>query len=244
MSKNKTLDFTPNYANIIEIDVDPNGDKPEWAYALEGIEECTPDSEEATEEMDTYEMLGGTEKVVTKVKPSLTMSGKRKYGSKAQDFIQSRALKTSTDRKTKYRWTQPDGTRLTGICTLTDLKPGSGMGKSSDNSAFSYKMDMNTWEEDITNRSSIMPEAVTAKDVTVKVGATANAETTITPDNTNPYCHYFIEDDEIATVNSDGVVTGVAEGETTMTIKCAAKPSIVTQVKVTVTAAAVAASTK
>lgn len=235
MSNNaQTLDFAPNYCHVIELDTTPDADTATWKNALVGITECAPASDETVDEDDFYDNLGYDENTVSKVKPSLELTGYRKYGDPVQDFVQSRALTTGKERKTSYRWTHPDGTYMEGSCTLTDLIPGSGMGEASAKGDFSYTIAINSVDVNTKGTAIYAPESITAEDVSATVGAVTPIDAEVSPENSNQKCHYAVEDDSIATVDTDGNVKGVSAGSTTITIKAASKPSVVKQIKVTV----------
>lgn len=230
----QTLDFAPNYCHVIELDITPTEATPTWANALVGITECAPASDETVDEDDYYDNFGMDDTNVSKIKPSLAMTGYRRYGDPVQDFVQSKALTTGKDRKTNYRWTQPDGTFLQGKCSLVDLVPGSSMGEASAKGDLSYTINLDTVDVITIGTDIYTPEAISAEDVTATVGATTAVDAEVTPEGANSKCHYAIEDTSIATVDADGNVKGVTAGNTVLTIKAASKPSIVKQVKVTV----------
>lgn len=230
----QTLDFAPNYCHVIELDITPTEATPTWANALVGIIECAPASDETVDEDDYYDNFGMDDTNVSKIKPSLAMTGYRRYGDPVQDFVQSKALTTGKDRKTNYRWTQPDGTFLQGKCSLVDLVPGSSMGEASAKGDLSYTINLDTVDVITIGTDIYTPEAISAEDVTATVGATTAVDAEVTPEGANSKCHYAIEDTSIATVDADGNVKGVTAGSTVLTIKAASKPSIVKQVKVTV----------
>lgn len=235
MPTEQTLDFAPNYTHIIELDITPTAPKPDYRYALRGITECTPENEETVNEDIYYHNLGQTESEVESVSISLAMTGHRMYGDPVQDYVQSLATRAGKDRKTRFRWTHPDGTLFEGQCTLTELVPGSGMGEANAKGTFSYRININTFNETHPDLNK-MPESITCEDVTVNEEETAKANAQVTPVKANQKCHYAIEDETIATVDMDGVVTGVSAGETKMTIKAASKPTVIKQVTVTVSA--------
>ncbi len=234
MATVQTLDFAPNYCHVLELDVTPDEATPTWKNALVGITECAPASDETVDEDDYYDNFGFDDTNVSKVKPSLALTGYRRYGDPVQDFVQSKALTTGNDRKTSYRWTHPDGTYMQGQCTLVDLIPGSGMGEASAKGDFSYTINLDTVDVLENGTSIASPISIDAADVTVTLGALSAVTAKVEPEGANQKCHYAVEDTEIATVDTDGNVTGVAVGETTLTIKAASKPSIVKQVKITV----------
>lgn len=71
--------------------------------------------------------------------------------------------------------------------------------------------------------------------VSIEVGKTAKLAATVTPSNaTNQTTVYTSSDDTVATVASDGTVTGVKAGETTITATAGGK-SATTAVTVTAT---------
>lgn len=230
----QTLDFAPNYCHVIELDITPTEETPTWKNALVGITECAPASDETVDEDDFYDNFGFDDTTVSKIKPSLAITGFRRYGDPVQDFVQSKALTTGKDRKTSYRWTHPDGTYMQGKCTLVDLVPGSSMGEASAKGDLSYTINLDTVDVIEIGTDIYAPESITAEDITATVGASTSVNAEVAPENASSKCHYAIEDTSIATVDADGKVTGVKAGSTVLTIKAASKPSIVKQIKVTV----------
>ncbi len=231
----ETLDFAPNYAHTFEINITPDSDKQTWASALVGITNVVPANEETVSEDAYYNDLGDTDSSVDAVKVSLAFTGHRKYGDPAQDFIQSRALMTKKKRKTDYRWTQPDGTLLEGVLTMADLVPGSAMGDANSKGDFTWTAKLNTIAE-TPAANEAMPTGVTVSEVNVTTKTPKQAVASVQPQGCNQKCHFAVQDDTIATVSPDGMVTGLKEGETKLTVKAAACPSVMQTVKVTVTA--------
>ncbi len=89
----------------------------------------------------------------------------------------------------------------------------------------------------ITKVEYVPVTAVEAEDVTVEVTATAPITATVTPTNaTFPEVKYTSGDETVATVDADGVVTGVAVGATTITLTADEKEKVI---NVTVTEPAV-----
>ncbi len=237
MDNEQDLAFAPNYANVIELNITPLSATPTWAYALYGITSCAPSSDESTSDDAYYNDFGDTKTTVESVKVSLEMSGHRYYGNACQDWIQSLALKTGSDRETDYRWTMPDGTVLKGKCTITGLVPGSSMGDANAKSEFNYTISINSVDEKIEATSALAPSSITASTVTVAKGSTADAGVSVSPTGANQKCHFGVEDPSICSVDADGVITGISPGTTKITAKAAAKPSISTTFEVKVTAA-------
>lgn len=229
-----TLDFAPNYAHTFEINITPDSDKQTWASALVGITECVPASDETVSEDAYYNDLGDTDTSVDAVKVSIAFTGHRKYGDPAQDFIQSRALLTKKKRKTDYRWVHPDGTTYEGTLTMADLVPGSAMGEATAKGDFTWTAKLNTITETAATGEA-MPTSVTCSEVSVTTKTPKSVNAQVQPAGANQKCHYAVADDTIATVSTDGTVTGLKAGETKLTVKAAAMPSVSVTVSVKVT---------
>ncbi len=237
MANTEDLAFAPNYAHVIELDTTPGGPERTWEYAMFGIKSCKPESDETTEDDEYYHALGEKQTTVQSVKVAIAMEGSRYYGNACQDFIQSLALKTGQDRETNYRWTMPDGTVLTGTCTLTGLVPGSAMGDANAKGEFSYTININTVNELEKPDAALAPTKVEASAVSVAKGESGKVEVTVSPTGANQKCHFGIEDPSICSIDADGNVTGLKAGKTKVTAKAAAKPSVSATFEVTVTAA-------
>ncbi|MBR6006757.1 MAG: Ig-like domain-containing protein, partial [Clostridia bacterium] len=92
--------------------------------------------------------------------------------------------------------------------------------------------------DDVEIFTPTFPESITANDVTVPVGRHANVVYAFTPEDTTATDVTFeIADTSVATVDANGVVTGVAEGTTTVTVTCVAVPNLTATANVTVTEA-------
>ena len=81
----------------------------------------------------------------------------------------------------------------------------------------------------------ISVEQLAAKDITIEIGQSEQVKTVITPSNaTYTDLSYYINDSDIASIDADGLVTGLKNGETTVTITAQAD-GITTLIKVKVT---------
>lgn len=74
----------------------------------------------------------------------------------------------------------------------------------------------------------VMPKEIHLPDgMVVAVGGSLLVNATITPENTyDKKLEYSIGDSSIASVDAEGVVTGLKVGKTTITVKCVANPSV------------------
>ena len=84
--------------------------------------------------------------------------------------------------------------------------------------------------------TNIDVEEITAEDITMITGETATISYTVLPANaTDASVTFTSANTAIATVDADGVVTGVSAGETTITIASVQNPEVITTITVTVT---------
>ena len=232
------LAFAQNYTNALEVDVTPEEEAPTYMPLACGITSITPSANESTEDKDYYDGYGVPSTDVQSNQIQYEVEGDRCYGDPAQDFISSHALLTGDDRKTRFRHTASNGDVVEGRCTLLNLVPGSGQGEASALGAFSCTIATSGRPEFKPANKLTLPESIEAEDVEVAVGAKSRVTPTVTPTEAADKCFFGIEDRSVATVDADGNVTGVKEGTTKLTVRCAAKPSLLKVVGVTVSGSA------
>lgn len=233
------IGFALNYQFAYLIDVDPRGEG-DWAYMGPGIESFTNDRADTTVEKAYWDQGGSTSTNVTAVTSGWTVAGDRLVGDKAQDWIVSRAYLKSAERKTRIRQVAPDGEVLQWPCTLTDIKGAGADGNSPDNTPFGCAVKC---EGDpvmvVPAAGTELPESVEVADVEVAVGDTAQIAPKVAPDNAAGFCLYAVAESgrDVCRVDAEGNVHGLAAGETEVTVKCSAKPTVNATVKVTVAGA-------
>lgn len=232
------LGFARNYANALEIDITPGAESPTWAILSRGITSITPSPNESTEDKDYYDGYGTPTTKVTSTQIQYEVEGDRCYGDPAQDYISSCALETGEGRETRFRHTAANGDVVEGDCTLLNLTPNSGQGEASGLGAFSCTIATAGSPKYTPANKLKLPEEVTASEATVNVGAKQKITPSVTPTDANPKCFFASGDTDVATVDSDGNVSGVKEGTCKVVVRCASKPSVMCEVEVTVEAAA------
>lgn len=229
------IGFSLDYSHVVEIDITPRGVQRTWAWLAAGIQNMAPEGNEVIDETPYYNGKGSNAADVTGGQFRIPFSGHRRYGDPAQDFIASLALSYGESRKTNCRYTMPDGTVFEGPVTITDLVPGgNALGDANTKGAFSGTIRFNVTPEITPGDATKLPQSVSASAVTVEIGEDVEVSPTITPTSASDKCLYAIGDPDIAVVSADGLISGVAEGETELTITAAAKPDVMTRIKVTV----------
>ena len=103
------------------------------------------------------------------------------------------------------------------------------------------KAEINTSDTEALGQAVVRADengTVTVADVEVAVGATAQITPTVTPSTASDWCFYAVNEAgrEVCSVDAEGNVVGLKAGEAVITVKCATRPSVNAQAKVTVTA--------
>ncbi len=89
--------------------------------------------------------------------------------------------------------------------------------------------------DNVSVAAPAVPESIVASDVEVPVNRTASVSYTVLPDEAiNKSVTFTIADESVATVDANGVVRGVVEGSTTLTIASVASPDVTAEVNVNV----------
>ena len=142
----------------------------------------------------------------------------------ASTFVQVGNAVTPTASYAKYTF---DLSGYTGNGQYIAIKHDES---SSGNNGYTYIDDL-----EVTT-AAIPVSSITADPVTVTVGQTANITNLVVlpTDATNPAVTYTSNDETIATVNENGVVTGVAPGTTIITIAATDGSNVSTDINVTV----------
>ncbi len=231
-----------NYQYLNEVDINPEGDSPEYAWVGPGISSFTRDKSETVEEEYFYDKFGEADTQVTGMQQSITVEGKRRMDDPFQNWAADHDETTGDGLCTTLRRTFPDGKVIERPVTVHEIKADQD-GAANEKAKFSCKISFNGPGEVVAEAvGTAYPEKVTAAAVAVTVGETSSISAIVTPEDANPRCVFATGNHKVATVTPDGTVTGVAAGETYVTAKCVSKPSIMARVKVTVSAAARQAS--
>jgi hypothetical protein len=96
------------------------------ALIAAGITNVEPNNNEEISQDKYLDGDGYGESDVIGAQTVLTFTGHRKYGDTAQDFIFSKMLELGSGRRTNFEWTEPDGGKFTGSCTIANITGPSG----------------------------------------------------------------------------------------------------------------------
>ena len=128
-----TPEFKLNYENKYYIDITPTAAEPTWAELAPGITNVTPATNDVTSEDNYYDGVGFGETDVTGVKPSFALSGHRKVGDSAQDYIVSTQYKTGIGRRSHFKWVNTQGRQMIWPCTIINPVSSGGDAQSKEN---------------------------------------------------------------------------------------------------------------
>lgn len=143
--------FPENFVNKLFIDTksvaDSTGDidlndvtTGTWAWVASGINNMTPSANETTTNEAYYDGGGFTETDVTGKQIQLALSGNRKVGDPAQDYIANLFWKFGNSVKTRAIWINNSIPVITK-CTITSVVPSGG--QANGKQTFSFNVAFN-----------------------------------------------------------------------------------------------------
>ncbi|WP_153124678.1 phage tail tube protein [Peribacillus tepidiphilus] len=97
-----------------------------YARIAAGITDVEPNNNEELSQDKYLDGDGYGQTDVIGAQMVLAFTGHRKYGDPAQDFIFSKLLELGPERRTEFRWTEPDGGIFEGECTIANISGPSG----------------------------------------------------------------------------------------------------------------------
>lgn len=133
--------FALNYTSKFEIDVTGGGETASYKEIAEGITNVTKSGNEVLDQTNYYAGKGKANTDVTGGQIILTFTGHRCYGDDAQDYIAGLENTYGETRKTKFKWTAPDGKVYTGDCTIANIE--TAIGDANAKADFSFEIHFN-----------------------------------------------------------------------------------------------------
>ena len=116
--------------NKLEINTTPSAEEPTYVRLAAGITDLEPDPNEETSQDVYLDGDGFGETDVTGAQLIVSISGHRKYGDPAQDYIYGLQMELGPARRTTFRLTLPDGATYEGPCTIANIVgPGGAAGE-------------------------------------------------------------------------------------------------------------------
>jgi len=134
----------PVWANKFEIGTSADTSTPPvWTYSelCAGIESITPTNGEQNQQFFFLCQDGFAWNEVTGAAPELSVSGRRKKGDTAQDYIAGLQFLLGDDRNSSVRVTTAEGKVITCDCTIGDIVAYGG--NTTDVNAFSCTIRFN-----------------------------------------------------------------------------------------------------
>lgn len=143
--------FPENYVNKIFIDTNPqpnstgdidltNVDEGKWAWLAGGINTVTPSANETSSTDYYYDGGGFGDTDVTGKQVQLAVSGNRKVGDPAQDFVGGKFWQFGNAIRTRIIWIE-NGLPVIAQATLTNIVPTGGAANAKQ--TFSFTLSFN-----------------------------------------------------------------------------------------------------
>lgn len=160
--------FPENFVNRIFVDTKPSVDETgdvdlddvttgSWAWLAAGITSVTPSANETTTNDAYYDGGGFTETDVTGKQVQLAISGNRKVGDPAQDYVSEMFWKFSNAVKTRVIWIN-NGHPVIAKATITAVVPTGGNANAKQ--TFSFTIAFNGRPKELNGQLTM---AATAK---------------------------------------------------------------------------------
>ncbi|KRM06702.1 phage tail tube protein [Lactobacillus kitasatonis] len=192
--------FPENFVNKVFIDIDPKmsdaGDVDlndvttgKWAWVASGINNNTPSANETSTNDAYYDGGGFTETDVTGKQVQLAISGFRKVGDPAQDYVDGLFLKFGTALKTRVIWVK-NNLPVISECTISNIVPTGGAANAKQ--TFSFNIDFN-------GRPKIFAGQLTLNQTAQAKVYAATVDTSKTPTDDQPILPAIINEETSST---------------------------------------------
>lgn len=113
-------------AHSFKINTVPGTTPGTMSAIAKGITNVEPSNNEELSQDKYLDGAGFGETDVIGAQTVLAFTGHRYYGDPAQDFIMGLIHKLGEERRTNFEWTEPDGGKFTGDCTIANISGPSG----------------------------------------------------------------------------------------------------------------------
>jgi hypothetical protein len=130
------LSFELTNAHSFSINTTPGTTPGNMAPIAKGITNVEPSNNEELSQDRYLDGDGYGETDVIAAQTVLSFSGHRFYGDPAQDFIFEKILELGVGRRTNFEWTEPDGGKFAGNCTIANISGPSGAAGSKGEISF------------------------------------------------------------------------------------------------------------
>lgn len=124
-----------NFQALFELDINPSGTA-NYVRLGDGLVSATPENNEKVDQKGYLDDNGGQSSEVIGFQHIVKFSGDRIAGDAAQDFIFGKAFDVGSSRHTNFRSTGPDGTVISGDCTIVITTMPGGDANSSQACGF------------------------------------------------------------------------------------------------------------
>ena len=174
------MSFALNYMDLFEIDITPNAASETWARLGSGLSSADPSNNENIDQTAYLDDDGYGTSTVIGAQKIISFSGHRELGDSAQDYIASIQNTLGSSRNTTFRYTDADGSKMSGPCIIANIDIGGG--DAGAKKEISFEVHMNGKPTDTPKSAAeTLTSTVAAGSVagTTKFTATAGAGNTL-----------------------------------------------------------------
>lgn len=204
-----------------------------------GITDLTPAAAETVDTESDMLSAGFQSSEVSAKAITYAFTGNRYIGDPAQDYIFDKFSKLGNELKTIVVIIDPDGTVRIGAATITTPLGYSGAVNANSPVSFTLTIDGQPYviHTDGSVECQIDSLTVSPEEPKAEVGATVQLVATIAPEYaTNNAVDWSVQDETIATIGADGLLTGKTAGKTVVQVFAKSDESKVSMIPVEITA--------
>ena len=160
------MSFALNFMDLFEIDITPNAATRLYKRLGSGLSSADPSNNENIDQTMYLDDDGYSTSSVIGAQKTVSFSGHRELGDAAQDYIASVQHQLGNARVTSFRYTDADGSSVSGPCTIANIDIGGG--DAGAKKEISFEIHMNGKPVDSPKTAAAALTAVVAAGSTTK----------------------------------------------------------------------------
>lgn len=175
-------EFVLGFQTLYEIDITPESATATYARIGAGITAADPSNNDSIDQSNYLDGDGYGSTDVIGAQATISFSGHRVVGDEAQDYIDSIQQSLGSGRKTTYRQTNPDGSKVSKACTIANVDFGGGDAGAKQDISFEVHLNGKP-----SRTAKVAADALTATVAGGSAAGTTSFTATPTGDNTLAY---------------------------------------------------------